>query len=324
MGHDLILQVSNLTKVFTSGGIVTPQSITYAVNNVSFSLKQGEILGLLGPNGSGKTTTIYMLIGALQPTSGTICYFGLDFSRHRSAILQYIGFASSAVQLPATLSVYQNLDIHARLYGLTAKQRTQQIEHLLKAFNMWHMRFTKARHLSHGQATRIMLAKAFLTNPRIVLLDEATAPLDPEIAQEMRRFLTYQCSEYATSIILASHNMQEVTQLCDRVLVLKDGILIADDSPAALANQATKVRVQLIVDDIKAMEQFLKKNHYIARISHPYTIEIDIDEQSISHFLHSLAKEALFYSHITIEKPTLEDYFLTIGANARSTQGKLQ
>lgn len=311
MGQDRILQVNNLTKVFTNGGLFSHAKTTNAVNNISFNLNQGEIVGLLGPNGSGKTTTIYMLIGALKPTSGTISYFGTDFMHNRSEIMQYIGFASSSIQLPATLSVYQNLDIHARLYGLTTAQRRHQIETLLKTFGIWDMRFIKARHLSHGQAACVMLVKAFLNNPRLVFLDEATAPLDPEVAQEVRAFLAHQRVQHGISILLASHNMHEITQLCNRVLVLNEGSIVASDTPSTLAHQATKVRISLSVLSPEAVKDFLINHAYKAAVRDGL-VQFYVEEENIAHVLQQLAHAGVVYSNISIEKPTLEDYFLTL------------
>lgn len=171
-----ILTVDNLTKTFRSGfwPFKTPQAYT-AVNDISFQLKKGEILGFLGPNGAGKTTTIQMLLGALTPSAGRICYFDQDFSLDRIAALKKIGYASGYDKLPARLTVYENLDIVGRIYEIPEPQRSAQIEKLLKFFGIWQMVHRQTGTLSAGQATRVMLAKAFINDPEIVLLDEPTA-----------------------------------------------------------------------------------------------------------------------------------------------------
>ena len=245
-----VLVVNNLTKTFVSGfwPFKTPK-ISSVVNAISFQLKKGEILGLLGPNGAGKTTTIQMLLGTLIPSfasscakapagtaiHGSITYFGKDFAKHRIESLKKIGYASGYDKLPARLTVIENLDIVGRIYGMTAQHRAQQIEKLLKFFRIWELRDRETGTLSAGQATRVMLAKAFIYDPEIVLLDEPTASLDPDVAHEVRQFILAQCKERGISILITSHNMDEVTELCDRVLVLKNGTIIADNTPEVLA-----------------------------------------------------------------------------------------
>lgn len=291
-----VLKIGNLTKTFTSGfwPFKTPQRYT-AVNNISFELKKGEILGFLGPNGAGKTTTIQMLLGTLTPSGGSIDYFGSDFKQNRIEALKRIGYASGYDKLPARLTVTENLDIVGRIYGMSYSVRMQQIEKLLKFFGIWQMRDRQTGTLSAGQATRVMLAKAFISDPEIVLLDEPTASLDPDVAHEVRQFILAQRKERGTSILITSHNMDEVTELCDRVLVLKNGTIIADDTPEILARSISKVRVCLTI----AGEQRM----------------VELDEHAIAPYLADLAERKIMYSHISIEKPTLEDYFLSVAKN---------
>jgi ABC-2 type transport system ATP-binding protein len=291
-----ILKVGNLTKTFTSGFWPFKKQQKYtAVNGISFELKKGEILGFLGPNGAGKTTTIQMLLGTLTPSNGTISYFGEDFAQSRIAALKRVGYASGYDKLPARLTVTENLDIVGRIYGMSYTVRMQQIEKLLKFFGIWEMRDRQTGTLSAGQATRVMLAKAFISDPEIVLLDEPTASLDPDVAHEVRQFILAQRKERGTSILITSHNMDEVTELCDRVLVLKNGTIIADDTPEILAQSISKVRVHLTI----AGEQRM----------------VELDEHAIAPYLADLAERKIMYSHISIEKPTLEDYFLSVAKN---------
>src|SRR5271169_6037500 len=166
-----VLKVNGLTKVFTSGFWPFKSLQTYvAVNNISFGLKKGEILGFLGPNGAGKTTTIQMLLGTLTPSSGTISYFGLNFASSRIEILKKMGYASGYDKLPARLTIRENLDIVGRIYGIAQPLRSQQIEKLLKFFKLWDLRDRQTGTLSAGQSTRVMLAKAYINDPQIVLL----------------------------------------------------------------------------------------------------------------------------------------------------------
>ncbi len=215
-----VLTAHNLTKKFYSGLWPFQKIQTHTiVDSISFQLHQNEILGFLGSNGAGKTTTIQMLLGTLTPTSGSINYFGQEFQSNRVDLLKKIGYASGYDKLPPRLSVGENLDIIGRIYGLGRDERIKRIQELLIAFGIEDMFYRETGSLSAGQATRVMLVKAFLADPEIVLLDEPTASLDPEIAYEVRKFILAQRKKRNLSILITSHNMDEVTELCDRVLV---------------------------------------------------------------------------------------------------------
>ena len=313
-----VLKVTNLTKKFCSGfwPFKKPQIYT-AVNNISFHLNKGETLGFLGANGAGKTTTIQMLLGTLTPSSGKIHYFGQDFTQHHIAALKKLGYASGYDKLPARLTIFENLDVVGRIYGIQKPQRFAHIEKILKFFGIWHMADRQTGTLSAGQATRVMLAKAFIGNPEIVLLDEPTASLDPEIAHQVRQFIITQCKEQGTSILITSHNMDEVTELCDRVLVLKNGTIIADNTPELLAQSISKVHIHLIISS-----DFERAIAYLRNMQLQYEVQYDqitiqLDEHAIAQFLNNLAKHKIMYSQISIDKPTLEDYFLSIAKQKR-------
>lgn len=309
-----ILKVNNLTKTFCSGlwPFSTPTTYT-AVNDISFQMQKGEILGFLGPNGAGKTTTIQMLLGTLTPSSGSITYFGTDFASHRIESLKRIGYASGYDRLPSQLTVVENLHIVGRIYGMSGIERTEQIEKLLNFFRMWDKRNNQMKSLSAGQTTRVLLAKAFLANPEIVLLDEPTASLDPDVAHEVRQFILAQRKERNISLLITSHNMDEVTELCDRVLVLKNGSIIANNTPVELAQSISKAHLHLNF----APAEFEKAISYLATRGtiykiQGYEISIELDEHLIAQFLSDLAHANIIYSHISIDKPSLEDYFLSI------------
>lgn len=311
-----ILSVDRLVKKFPSNKEKDKPFV--AVDHISFQLSQGEILGLLGPNGAGKTTTIQMLLSTLTPTSGTITVFGKDFFQERSAILQHVGFASTYVSLPSHLTIHENLEIHGRLYGLSGKLLAERIEKFLTAFDAWDMRSRTIMTLSAGQKTRIMLAKAFMTHPKIVLLDEPTAALDPDVAYEVREFIVRQQKEYGVSILFTSHNMEEVTAVCDRVMVLQHGKIIADDKPDVLAASVSVARVHLIVGDgLKRTVEYVERQG-MAYIVQERSIVIDIDEHQIAQLLMGLAQVEVVYSQIWIEKPTLENYFLQIAKQSKA------
>ena len=308
-----VLQVKNLTKIFAAGlWPFSSRKVYKAVDDISFSLKKGEVLGFLGPNGAGKTTTIQMLLGTLTPSSGSITFFDKDFARHRVAILKKVSYASGYDKLPARLSIWENLDIVGRVYGIPSVKRQERIEHILKFFNMWEMRDKETGMLSAGQATKVMLAKAFLVDPEIVLLDEPTAALDPDAAHEVRQFILKQKKERGTSFLITSHNMDEVTEICDRVLVLKQGAIVADNTPEQLASSVANARIHLVITH--GQEQLISylQSEHIHHVIGEHDIAIEVDEQKIAQFLMKLARMNIEYSQISIDKPTLEDYFLHI------------
>ena len=314
-----ILKVRDLIKKYpVDGGWFRPaREFFTAVNGISFDLEQQETLAILGPNGAGKTTTMHMLLGTLTPTAGTITYFGKDLKKERSEIMQSVGFASAYTKLPGRLTVKENLDIYGRLYGLGGHERETSIQYFLQAFGVWNLRDSYVAGLSAGQMTRVMLAKAFLPKPRIVLLDEPTASLDPDIVQDVRSFIKEQQEQVGTTILLASHNMVEVTELCDRVLVLKQGSIIASDTPKNLAATVASVRVDLIiVDGLKRTVAYAQSKKYVCIIQDRH-IALEVDEHLIASLLSDLAQAGVEYSNITIAKPTLEDYFLHIAAQTK-------
>jgi ABC-2 type transport system ATP-binding protein len=301
------LSVQNLTKIYPS-----PEKPLTAVDHVSFELKHGEILGLLGPNGAGKTTTIQMLLSTLKPTDGSIKYFGKDFFKYRSECLQDVGFASTYINLPGDLTVEENLKIYGLLYGLSSSTLRDNITQFLKRFDIESFRQKKVNTLSAGQKTRVMLCKAFLAHPKIVLLDEPTASLDPDIAHEVREFVLHQQREHGVSVLFTSHNMDEVAYVCQRVLVLAKGKIIADDSPEKLAASVDISKVQLVVGDGLKRTIAYVSEHHLEYSLHERSIEIKIDEHKIAELLQNLAHIGIQYTQIFIEKPTLEDYFLKI------------
>jgi ABC-2 type transport system ATP-binding protein len=203
-----------------------------AVDDVSFTIGRGEILGLLGPNGAGKTTTLQMLLGLITPTSGSIRIFGLDLARHREAILQRANFSSTYVSLPYTLSVRENLAVFGRLYGL--KSLKPRIEAVLDLLHLQDLADRQTRELSSGQLTRLHLAKALLNEPELLFLDEPTASLDPDTADQIRQLLKRLRAERQLSILYTSHNMAEMEEMSDRVVFLSGGKVLATGTPQDL------------------------------------------------------------------------------------------
>jgi len=218
-----ILQVESLTKKFGPA---------LAVDHLSFSLAGGSIIGLLGGNGAGKTTTLSMLLGLLEPTSGSIRLFGEDFVRNRHAVLHRINFCSPYVDLPQRLTVRENLRVFARMYGVPHSK--ERIHELNSDFRLQKLMDQPIRRLSSGQKTRVSLAKALINKPDFLLLDEPTASLSPDVSRWIRQRLTDYRDLSGATILFASHDMREVELLCDQVLMMSHGKLIEQGTPDEL------------------------------------------------------------------------------------------
>jgi ABC-2 type transport system ATP-binding protein len=217
------ISVSHLTKKYKD---------TLAVDDISFDIPRGGITALLGGNGAGKTTTIAMLLGILQPTAGSISILGHDMRKSRYAVLQKMNFSSPYVDLPRKLTVRQNLNVYGRLYGVGDLKGV--IARLAHALDLSDFLDRPVGRLSAGQQTRVSLAKALVNTPDLLLLDEPTASLDPDTADRIRSYLDGYRKQYGMTIIMASHNMREVEQLCDNVLMLKQGRIVDRGTPQEL------------------------------------------------------------------------------------------
>lgn len=206
-----------------------------AVDGLSFSLAAGSVVGLLGGNGAGKTTTIAMIMGLVLPTSGSIVALGADMARHRHRVLHRMNFESPYVNMPMRLTVRQNLTVYGMLYGLAAP--AERIAELAAALELEDLLDRSTGKLSAGQKTRVGLAKALLNEPELLLLDEPTASLDPDTADWVRTHLEDFRARRGATILLASHNMREVERLCDRVIMMRRGRIVDQDSPRALISR---------------------------------------------------------------------------------------
>lgn len=298
-----ILEVKNLTKKFGPlvGGFT-------AVDNISFSVSECEIVGLLGPNGAGKTTTIQMLLGLITPTEGQINIFGKNFNSHREEILSMVNFSSTYTQMPWRLTVWENLYVVALLYSVPNPKK--KIEEVIRKVGLSEIRDKTVSQLSTGWMTRINIARVFINTPKLMLLDEPTASLDPEAAKEIRaQIITYQ-KVHKSTILWTSHNMAEVEEVCDRVIFLKDGKIIAVDTPLGLAKTIPFCHISLLIEE-KDYE-LLKETRSIRKISRndKFTL-VEINEEEIPGFLNFLSEKKIPFSEISIDKPTLEDYFIS-------------
>ena len=206
-----------------------------AVKNVNFEIRENEIIGLLGPNGCGKTTTIGMILGLLKPTSGQVLINGFQLEKNRIEILQKINFISPYIELPKKLTVKQNLIVYGKLYSV--KNLNSRIDYLVEELRLQNLLDRVTGELSSGQKNRISLAKAIINDPSVLLLDEPTASLDPETGDFVRTFLEKYKKEKKVSILLASHNMDEVTRLCSSIMMMKNGLIIDEGKPSDLVKK---------------------------------------------------------------------------------------
>lgn len=218
-----VLDVRGLTKRF--GEVL-------AVDDVSFSLDTGETVGLVGQNGAGKSTTIHMVLGLTTPTAGTVRILGRDPHRDRSA-LEQVNFSAAYTSFPQTLTVEENLTVFARLYGI--RDPRHRVREILALLGVPHFAPMQTRALSSGQATLVHIAKALLNAPRLLLLDEPTASLDPDAADRTRGVLKRVSRESGFTTLITSHNMREVEELCDRVVFIHQGRIVATGSPAEVS-----------------------------------------------------------------------------------------
>ncbi len=214
------IEVINLSKKYKS---------REAVNNINFKINENEIIGLLGPNGCGKTTTIGMILGLLKPTSGEVLINGINIEKNKISLLHKMNFISPYVELPKKLTVKQNLIVYGKLYNI--KNLNDQIDLLSNKLRLNELLDKVTGELSSGQKNRVSLAKALINDPEILLLDEPTASLDPETGDFVRTFLENYKKEKKISVLLASHNMDEVKRLCSSVLMMKDGSIVDSGAP---------------------------------------------------------------------------------------------
>ena len=223
------LEIINLSKNYNHKS---------AVKNISFKVNKNETVGILGPNGCGKTTTIGMILGLLKPSAGKVLFNGIEVELKRVDVLDNLNFISPYIELPKKLTVKQNLEVYGRLYDI--KNLKLKIEHISEKLRLNEIINKVTGELSSGQKNRVSLAKSIINDPKILLLDEPTASLDPETGDFVRSFLEDYQKEKGASILLASHNMDEVERLCSSVLMMNNGIIIDQGSPAKLIEKHSR------------------------------------------------------------------------------------
>ncbi len=230
MSKKVILEVKNLRKKFgpPAGGFT-------AIDDISFSLEEGGILGFLGPNGAGKSTTIYSILGLIEPDSGTIRIFGKDIKKYRSEILKQVNYAAAEFNLPWNLSLWECMVVYGKIYEV--ENLKKRINEILEVFEMSHLKNKVMRDLSLGQRTRSNLCKALLNKPRLLLLDEPMASMDPDVVDKGITLIKQIQKTEGISILYTSHNMWEIEEVASNVVFINHGRIIAQGSPLELTKQ---------------------------------------------------------------------------------------
>ncbi len=296
------LSVTNLTKRYGE---------FLAVDHVSFEIKPGEILGLLGPNGAGKSSTIQMLTGLTHADAGEIVYFGQDFYTHREACLQQMNYASAYNVLQGRLTIRQNLRCFADFYNVP--DPTERITTLAKLFEIEDLLETTFWQLSSGQKTRAVLAKSLLNRPKLVLMDEPTASLDPDIVDKMIELIKELQRVEEVSMLYTSHNMDEVARLCDRVAFLAQGKIVAIDTPLELTKKIGTVRLIIGFEgDTKKVHGYLTQHKLHDEDTRQNWLQVSIPEIDVPKVLFGLKEAGMWITDLSINKPSLEDVFLHI------------
>ena len=220
------IKIANLTKQYKNA---------LAVKGINFEINKGKIMGLLGPNGCGKSTTIGMMLGLIKPTSGSVTINGLNIENNRTDLLEKMNFISPYVELPKKLTIEENLKVYGKMYGV--KNLKEKISDLMQQLNLLEFTKRKTGELSSGQKNRVSLAKALINDPEILLLDEPTASLDPDVGDYIRTHIENFASKKGATILLASHNMNEVERLCSEVMMMKKGEIIDKGTCSSLIDK---------------------------------------------------------------------------------------
>ncbi|OGK13826.1 hypothetical protein A3H80_01135 [Candidatus Roizmanbacteria bacterium RIFCSPLOWO2_02_FULL_37_19] len=287
-----------------------------AVNGISFSIEKGEVVGLLGANGAGKTTTIQMLLGITEQTSGSIFYFGKDFAQHRQESLQKINFTTAYGSLQGRITVHENLKVFGGLYAVPNLE--QKIQELVQRLEIENVIYKQYWGLSSGEKTRVNLVKSFINDPQLILMDEPTASLDPDIADKVLDFIDELRKEKGVSILFTSHDMNEVSHICDRVIFLDHGNIIAMDTPLGLTKH---IKTSIITLTFDAQQQDIASylNEHNIKFSFPRkeVVHIEVDEELIPKVLFGFSKRKIWITDIDIKKPNLEDVFLEVARKGK-------
>lgn len=298
-----LLEIHNLCKRY---GTIE------ALKGLSLSVERGECFGLLGPNGAGKSTIINILLGLILPDSGTIRIFGRDFATDQVAIRRRMNVAAAFTSLSGVLTVRENLKVYGHLYGV--KRLDAKIDELLQRFEITDLANRKLQYLSSGQHTRVTLCKGLINDPELLLLDECTLGLDPDIAEKTRRALKEFQREKQTTILFTSHNMQEVEELCGRIALLNKGQILRVDTAERIKRlipqQVVEIRVRPGAD-LVAVRQW---NGCRGEISAGGTLRFVLDRphEQLDALLRHMTQAGVYITDVQVLRPTLEEVFIKV------------
>jgi ABC-2 type transport system ATP-binding protein len=305
-----ILKVENLVKDFGA---------LRAVGGVSFAIEKGSVVGLLGPNGAGKTTCIDILLGSTIPNSGAVEYFGQDFFTHKQAALKRINFASAYHNLQNRTSVRENLLVFACLYEVERPGR--KIDELLDYFEVRELASRRYGDLSAGQRTRVMLIKSLMNDPELILMDEPTASLDPDIADKTLSMIEDLRRDRELSILFTSHNMDEVDRICDEVIFLDRGQVVASGTPSQLTRTIPHAELQMAFEGEPAsVMRYLDAGKHDYRMLGESSVVVTTNERDISQIIFDIRQMGTAITDVDTRKPDLEDVFLQIARREHVTQ----
>ena len=306
MKNDTPIRFINLTKRF--GDLV-------AVDSANFTVEKGEFFGLLGPNGAGKTTLIKMVIGLANPTEGRAEVFGYDIEKDYREVHKFIGFAPAEANLDREFSILDNLKFHAGYNGLNVKEQKKRAEQQLKTFDLWGKRNDKPYSLSTGMRKKLLFARAMITEPDIVILDEPTAGLDLETKENVQTYIK-KITNQGVTIVFTTHQIDEAERLCDRVAIMHEGKVIQIGPPVKLLEKGRGDRVRIKLDgSVDSIPDSFSPDGYRLKFNREASeVEASVanGSEAVVEILESLHKAGLAPKSIDVERANLEDLFLQL------------
>jgi ABC-2 type transport system ATP-binding protein len=300
-----IIKTINLTKKF--------DKLT-AVDNVSFTVKKGEIFGFLGPNGAGKTTTIKMLTTLLNPTDGTATIADYDIIKQRNQVRQNIGIVFQEPALDIELTGDENLEYHARMYGMSRDKRKKRIDEVLQLVDMQEKRKVLVKNYSGGMKRRLEIARGLMHYPTVLFLDEPTLGLDAQTRRAIWQYIKKMNKEEQTTIFLTTHYMDEADYLCDRVGIIDHGKILVMDDVDNLKNSIGNDVITLSCDDLNKLRKKLEEESWISKIKQHediLTFGVEKGDEKIPNIIEIAQKINVKIKSISVRKPTLDDVFLS-------------
>ena len=299
------IETSKLTKRFNS---------LTAVNEVTLNVKQGEIFGLLGPNGAGKTTLISMLVTMRRPDSGSATVNGFDLAKHPDDVRRSIGIVFQDQSLDEELTAYENLEIHAAMYGVEGEERKKRIHSVLEMVELYGRKDDPVKTFSGGMRRRLEIARGLIHHPKVLFLDEPTLGLDPQTRKHIWEYVKKLKKEKGVTILLTTHYMDEADLLCDRIAIIDHGKVIALDSADALKNSLGGDTIVVDTSCAGKLEKALKDKKWVKKSAchdGKLTLEVENGEKRIPELISIAEKNKADVKSVSLRKPTLDDVFLS-------------